>query len=580
MNKPDLLRIKDMKDRYILLTSLIILVIPLFAQAKESLEWNCQSLKHLCEQATQNSDHREALKNASMLREIATKDNNTYFLAYACYFEGISNVLLGNSEKGKRQLDKAKLLSEQIDNDTLIVAIYNGYGVYEANVHANYVMAQKHFFKSLKYAIKINDRLRQAKIESNLAEIAHIRRDTTGLKYAIDCYEWAKKNDNRQMIFVGAYHCANLLHMMGKQGKALKFLHIANGVSQQEKYAERCTIYKLYASIYLSLQNYNTAIDYLEKAIKEADNAQASTLPEVYLCYAKVRSAQHLYTESNRLIEKGLKISVEKSITSSYTDLYELAASNYEAMGDYRNALSIYKSYKQANDTIYNIEKERSINELRVQYDVDKKEQEANYQKLLLDREVKKTTILYLSLGFVLLLLFILYYFYYKQNRLYKKIVLQNRDAVAREENLKKKLKESTPGLHQPQIKSSITINDEKATMLYEQLCELMEEKRLYTDCNLTRERLSEILNTNRTYLSQVINEKAGLGYSQFINDYRIKEAIRVLSDKDRTDYPLKALCTDLGFNSMTTFYKLFQATIGMTPSTYRKTMLELNDTK
>lgn len=580
MNKPCQLRIKNMKNRYILLSSLLILVIPLFIQAKESLEWNCQSLKNLCEQATQNSDHREALKNASKLREIATKENNTYFLAYACYFEGISNVLLGNGEKGKRQLDKSKQLSEQIDNDTLIVAIYNGYGVYEANVHANYVMAQKYFFESLKYAIKINDKLRQAKIESNLAEIAHICRDTTGLKYAMDCYEWAKKNNNRQMIFVGAYHCANLLHMMGKQDKALEYLHIANEVSQQEKYAERCTIYKLYASIYLSLRNYNTAIDYLEKAIKEADNAQASTLPEVYLCYAKVRSAQHLYTESNQLVGKGLKISKEKSITSSIAGFYELAASNYEAIGDYKSALSIFKSYKQTCDTIYNIEKERSVNELRVQYDVDKKEQEANYQKLLLDREIKKTTILYLSLGFALLLLFILYCFYYKQNRLYKKIVLQNRDAVAREENLKKRLKESTHGLYQSQVKTSITINNEKATQLYEQLCELMEEKRLYTDCNLTRERLSEILNTNRTYLSQVINDKAGLGYSQFINGYRIKEAIRVLSDKDRTDYPLKALCTDLGFSSMTTFYKLFQATIGMTPSTYRKTMLELNNTK
>lgn len=569
-----------MKEQNILLISLFTLIFSPFIYAGEIVNPNCRYLKEICEQATQNSNHRQALKTAIQLKNKALKENDTYFLAYAYYYEGISNVLLGNGEEGKKQLGRAEKLSGQIDNDTLIVAVYNGYGVYEANVHANYVMAQQHFFKSLEYAIKINDPLRQAKIESNLAEIAHIRRDTTGLKYAIDCYEWAQKNNNKQMIFIGAYHCANLLHMMGKHDKALEYLHIANGVSQQEKYSERCAIYKLYASIYLSLQNYPTSIDYLEKAIKEGDNAQASTLPEVYLCYAKVRTAQHLYAESNRLIEKGLNISQEKSITSSMAGFYELAAYNHEAMGDYKSALSIFKNYKQACDTIYNIEKERSVNELRVQYDVDKKEQEANYQKLLLDREIKKTTILYLSLGFVLLLLVILYYFYYKQNRLYKKIVLQNRDAVSREENLRKKLKEVTTGSSQPQTKSPITLNDEKATLLYEQICELMEEKRLYADSNLTRERLAEILNTNRTYLSQVINEKAGLGYSQFINDYRIKEAVRILSDKTCNNYPLKALCIDLGFNSMTTFYKLFQATVGMTPSTYRKTMLELDSNK
>lgn len=538
------------------------------------------SLKSLCEQATKNSDHRQALEIAIKLKALAEKESDAYSLAYAYYYEGISNVLLGNGEEGKRQLDEAEILSRQIDNDTLVVAIYNGYGVYEANVHANYVIAQKHFFKSLEYAIKINDKLRQAKIESNLAEIAYIRKDTTGLRYAVSCYEWGRKNDNKQMIFVGAYHCANLLQMMGKHDKALEYLHIADGVSQEEKYSERCTIYKLYASVFLSLHKYNDAIGYLDKAIKEVDNAQASTLPEVYLCYAKVRTAQKMYAESNRLIETGIRISREKSITSSITGFYELAAHNYEAMEEYKEALSIFKSYKETCDTIYNAEKERSVNELRVQYDIDKREREASYQKLLLDREMKKNAILYLSLLFVFSLLLALYYFYYRQSKLYKKIVLQNRDAVVREEGLRRKIKEITVDSPQSPAKAAPALNEEKITQLFEQLSELMEEKRLYADCNLTRERLAETLNTNRTYLSQVINEKAGLGYSQFINNYRIKEAIRILSDKECNDYPLKALSTDLGFSSMTTFYKLFQATVGMTPSTYRKTMLELDSDK
>lgn len=554
---------------------LIVFIFSFLVRAGGTLKQDYHSLKDQCDQATQSSDHRKALQTAIRLREMAQQANDKYFLAYACYYEGISNVLLGNGEKGKKQLDKAEKLADEIGNDTLMIAIYNGYGVYEANVHANYVMAQQHFFKSLEHAIKINDRLKQAKIESNLAEIAYIRQDSTGLKYALDCYEWAKRNRNKQMVFIGAYHCANLLHMTGKPAKALEYLHVADEMSQREKYSERCTIYKLYASIYLSLRKYDEAIAYLEKAIGEADNAQASTLPEVYLCYAKVRAAQHRYAESNRLIEEGLKVSQEKSIISSIAGLYNLAASNYEALGDYKTALSIFKNYKEACDTIYNAEKERSINELRVQYDVYKREQETNYQKLLLDREIKKTTLLCLSLAFALLLLFILWSSYYRQKRLYRKIVVQNKDAIAREEGLRRRLKELND--HSSPSKSPAALNDGKATLLYEQMCALMEEKRLYADSNLTRERLAEILNTNRTYLTQVINEKAGVSYPQFINDYRIKEAVRVLSDKKYNNYPLKALCADLGFSSMTTFYKLFQTTVGMTPSTYRKMMLELD---
>lgn len=538
----------------------------------------CRLLRQECEQATKNSDHRLALKTGGQLKVLAEKENDPHYLAYAYYFQGMSNVLLGNGEEGRKQLEQAEILSAQTRNDTLMIAVYNGYGVYEANVHANYTISQRYFFKSLELALKINDQVKQAKIESNLAEIAHIRKDSTGLKYALDSYEWARKNNDRQMIFVGAYQCANLLHMMGHSARALKYLRVADEVSRQENYSERCTIYKLYASIFLSEHKYEEAVGYLEKAIREVDKAQASTLPEVYLCYAKVRAAQHLYAESNNLIEKGLAVSREKSITSSMAGFYELAAANYEAMGDYKNALVIYQRFKSACDTIYNAEKERSVNELRVQYDIDKREREASYQKLLLDREVKKTTILYLSLGFAILMLFVLYYFFYRQNRLFKKIVLQNRDALAREEGLKKKLREQTVPDHSSiPAKNSPVLNEEKAACLYEQVCELMEEKRMFSDSGLTRERLAELLNTNRTYLSQVINEKAGVGYSQFVNDYRIKEAIRVLSDRQKNDYPLKALCSDLGFSSMTTFYKLFQATVGMTPSTYRKTMLELD---
>ena len=62
----------------------------------------------------------------------------------------------------------------------------------------------------------------------------------------------------------------------------------------------------------------------------------------------------------------------------------------------------------------------------------------------------------------------------------------------------------------------------------------------------------------------------------QYINSYRIKEAIRILSDpSDNT--PLKAIAIDLGFNSMSTFYKLFQTSVGMTPSLYRKKVQEFS---
>ena len=122
-----------------------------------------------------------------------------------------------------------------------------------------------------------------------------------------------------------------------------------------------------------------------------------------------------------------------------------------------------------------------------------------------------------------------------------------------------------------------LTDDADRKQTLYNNICELMENDKLYKEPQLNRERLAAMLGTNRTYLSAVIKEKSGMNYQQFINSYRIQEAIRILSDNDSADYPLKQLWNDLGFSSSSTFYKLFQQAVGITPSVFRKQYLEMN---
>jgi len=83
------------------------------------------------------------------------------------------------------------------------------------------------------------------------------------------------------------------------------------------------------------------------------------------------------------------------------------------------------------------------------------------------------------------------------------------------------------------------------------------------------------MLGTNRTYLSQIINEKFGSSFTYYINSYRVDEAVHILSDPNN-NIPLKALSAQLGFNSISTFYKVFQSSIGMPPSLYRSKVIEL----
>ena len=170
---------------------------------------------------------------------------------------------------------------------------------------------------------------------------------------------------------------------------------------------------------------------------------------------------------------------------------------------------------------------------------------------------------------------------YYRKQKLYKAIVRQNKEAIRREHQLKeqivsmKSIQETTSNEHLQTKYASSSLNEEKKHNLFEALEKLMTEDHIYTDNLLTKDKVAELLGSNRTYLSQIINEQTGKTFTQYINDYRIQDAIHQLSDPNN-QISLKALSMELGFNSPTTFYKQFQIATEMTPTQYRKQVIEL----
>lgn len=153
-------------------------------------------------------------------------------------------------------------------------------------------------------------------------------------------------------------------------------------------------------------------------------------------------------------------------------------------------------------------------------------------------------------------------------------IALRYKASVDREKQLQQRIDElsslSQPSLAPSGKYSNSSLTEDSGSELFGRLESLMRDGRLYCEKNLTRERVAEALGSNRTYLSQVINDKAGCSFFQYINSFRTEEAIRQLSDPSNT-IPLKALADELGFSSVSAFYKSFQEKVGMPPAKYRE---------
>ena len=84
-------------------------------------------LKQACQEATQRSEHLRALILSERMLDMAKAENDNYYMGYALYYQGLSNVVSGKPEDGKAQLDSALAYATALDNDTLLMQIHNGY---------------------------------------------------------------------------------------------------------------------------------------------------------------------------------------------------------------------------------------------------------------------------------------------------------------------------------------------------------------------------------------------------------------------------------------------------------------------
>lgn len=75
---------------------------------------------------------------------------------------------------------------------------------------------------------------------------------------------------------------------------------------------------------------------------------------------------------------------------------------------------------------------------------------------------------------------------------------------------------------------------------------------------------LRQVLPLNRTYLSQLINTEYGCNFYQFVTNYRINEAKRLMTEQP--DMPLQDVAEQCGFSSPTVFSRIFSREVGMSP--------------
>lgn len=98
----------------------------------------------------------------------------------------------------------------------------------------------------------------------------------------------------------------------------------------------------------------------------------------------------------------------------------------------------------------------------------------------------------------------------------------------------------------------------------------LMNEKKIFLTPDLKISTVCEKLHTNRTYLSQVLNEELKENFNSYINKFRVEHAISLFKDPTWSNYSLDRFAELSGFGSTISMIRAFKQITGKTPKEFR----------
>ena len=211
-----------------------------------------------------------------------------------------------------------------------------------------------------------------------------------------------------------------------------------------------------YGNIYFHLNQIDEAIKHFKKSVLIANQYKMldseitglTKLAETYQKQKNIPEAKSYYFQALDLAKQSNLMVEEADALRGMTDLYETEQ-------DYKNAFTSLKQYKKIQDSIFNIEKIKNINDIENKLQLTEKEKIIAQQSLSLEKEqvalaASKNNTLMLIAGLAIVGIAFLFLFYYngKTKKLYSLIQTQKKEVELQKEIIEIKNKDVMDSIH------------------------------------------------------------------------------------------------------------------------------------
>lgn len=485
----------------------------------------------------------------------------------------------------------------------------------------NYPMAMKYFTKSMETAEQEGDQRTLAKSMGYVGNVYYNLYDYARcLQYQLKGYEIARKTDDRHMqgnflINIVATYCKQK-----NSAKAHEYFKMLEQMPAPDDNL-RFRYFLIYnrARIAALDGNLPDALAYHKEALEYAVKNKMDSVFQFYqYCeMGQLYSADGNYTDALRCAKICEKGAAGGGTRDLMTSVYLLLADSYGGLGNTEEEMQYRTKYFALSDSLFNRKYVSQADHDLMEYETRRTSEQIHSLNHVINYQLAAIVASSVFVVVLAMMLFLLW----RNNRKLRSVrlvllernrELQQQDDNARslleqltnekEQQLQSAAEESAAQTADAQETTSETaagattdapedtrekaagearqgdalLSKEQANLLLRRIVKVMGDISVISDPDFSLNMLAEAVGSNTRYVSWVINDTYNKNFKNLLNEHRIREACRRLSDSEHYgNVTIQAIYESVGYTNAVSFIRAFRKINGMTPSEYQSLVAE-----
>ena len=435
--------------------------------------------------------------------------------------------------------------------------------------------------KLLEYAIRHNDHKKHGNALTSISTILMQNgRYREALKYNFEANSLYRKLNDSSSLATSEYNIGLAYLNLNIPDSSLTYLFKSKNTYQcNPGGGMNAGILEAIAECYLLKGDEKLWKDYLLKSIAAAKNSNnklsvamsLSQLGQQALTTKDFLTAYTYLIQAREALAKQSYPALEMRLDSM---LYVTTLSQHK----YAEALKWHESFTSLQKKIFSAKQSESLNQLLVENETQKKNLLLLQKELELSRVKRSLSNLIIVAVFILLFAAVLLVYLIRVSRYRNVLFRKNKELdqqlqIARSRFELKYSQRQTDEEVEENNPDTIPDSDQnnKSVVLYSRLLDMIESGKMYLDPEFNVKTLQNELGTNKKYLYEAIAQFSGTNFRGLVNRYRINE-VRLMMEaavsKEKA-ISVNSLAFAAGFNSGTSFYRIFRQYTGLTPNEY-----------